>query len=341
MSHAGRELKLRVGPWCTPDRDRHLRAPVAEGPHGPRPLRGLRVSHVLLIRVPTFPPARRRLPPWLLLPPRGSANVPQDGARLCLPHRLLPRRALVGRRPGAHAGGTPGLRTARRRRHRADRRPAARPRGPHLGAARRAGWQRGMADRLAAGHRYRLARPRRLGRRLHDRLGRADGELAGRPAAHRRLADAGTDRRRGPGTPVAGRAGPRLRTAPRARGAQRVPGPAGGVRARLPPAPAADPPLQPQRPDPASGAGGTPGGLAVSDPNTETTGTPDTGPDRARGIDDLLEQVRAGYTRVGPQAAHEAARAGEALLVDIRYAALRERDGLIPGAVVVERNELE
>ncbi|GAA3376447.1 hypothetical protein GCM10020367_48170 [Streptomyces sannanensis] len=29
------------------------------------------------------------------------------------------------------------------------------------------------------------------------------------------------------------------------------------------------------------------------------------------------------------------------LLVDIRYAALRERDGLIPGALVVERNELE
>ncbi|NEC26218.1 sulfurtransferase [Streptomyces sp. SID8111] len=79
----------------------------------------------------------------------------------------------------------------------------------------------------------------------------------------------------------------------------------------------------------------------MSDPNTETTGAPDTGPDRARGIDALLEQVRSGYTRVGPQAAHEAARAGEALLVDIRYAALRERDGLIPGAVVVERNELE
>ena len=29
------------------------------------------------------------------------------------------------------------------------------------------------------------------------------------------------------------------------------------------------------------------------------------------------------------------------LLVDIRYAALRDRDGLIPGALVVERNELE
>src|SRR5690606_40853382 len=100
-----------------------------------------------------------------------------------------------------------------------------------------------------------------------------------------------------------------------------------GPRGRLPAAHTRALLLQPRRPDPASGAGGTPGGLAVSDPNTETTGTPDTGPDRARGIDDLLEQVRAGYTRVGPQAAHEAARAGEALLVDIRYAALRERDG--------------
>ncbi|MDG9719828.1 rhodanese-like domain-containing protein [Streptomyces sp. DH24] len=59
------------------------------------------------------------------------------------------------------------------------------------------------------------------------------------------------------------------------------------------------------------------------------------------GIDELLERVRDGYERVGPREAYEAARAGDALLVDIRYAALRERDGLIPGALVVERNELE
>lgn len=59
------------------------------------------------------------------------------------------------------------------------------------------------------------------------------------------------------------------------------------------------------------------------------------------GIDELLERVREGLDRVEADAAHEAARAGEALLVDIRYAALRERDGLIPGALVVERNELE
>lgn len=59
------------------------------------------------------------------------------------------------------------------------------------------------------------------------------------------------------------------------------------------------------------------------------------------GIDELLERVRAGYTRVEPREAYELAQHGEALLVDIRYAALRERDGLIPGALVVERNELE
>lgn len=59
------------------------------------------------------------------------------------------------------------------------------------------------------------------------------------------------------------------------------------------------------------------------------------------GIDELLERVRAGYERIGAQEAYDAARRGEALLVDIRYAALRERDGLVPGALVVERNELE
>lgn len=58
------------------------------------------------------------------------------------------------------------------------------------------------------------------------------------------------------------------------------------------------------------------------------------------GIDELLERVRAGYDRIGPPEAATAAETG-ALLVDIRYAALRDRDGLIPGALVVERNELE
>ncbi|MET7698437.1 rhodanese-like domain-containing protein [Streptomyces sp. NPDC005485] len=59
------------------------------------------------------------------------------------------------------------------------------------------------------------------------------------------------------------------------------------------------------------------------------------------GIDELLERVREGLDRVEAKEAHDAAQAGDALLVDIRYAALRDRDGLIPGALVVERNELE
>ncbi|WP_329023933.1 rhodanese-like domain-containing protein [Streptomyces sp. NBC_00690] len=58
------------------------------------------------------------------------------------------------------------------------------------------------------------------------------------------------------------------------------------------------------------------------------------------GIDELLERIRTELDRVEPQRAFVEAGEG-ALLVDIRYAALRERDGLIPGALVVERNELE
>jgi rhodanese-related sulfurtransferase len=57
-------------------------------------------------------------------------------------------------------------------------------------------------------------------------------------------------------------------------------------------------------------------------------------------VDDLLTRARAQLDRLGPREAAEAADAG-ALLVDIRYAALREQDGVIPGALVVERNELE
>lgn len=62
---------------------------------------------------------------------------------------------------------------------------------------------------------------------------------------------------------------------------------------------------------------------------------------RPVGVDELLDRVREGLDRVEAEEAYDAEQAGEALLVDIRYAALRERDGLIPGALVVERNELE
>ncbi|MFG3282363.1 rhodanese-like domain-containing protein [Streptomyces sp. NPDC048111] len=62
--------------------------------------------------------------------------------------------------------------------------------------------------------------------------------------------------------------------------------------------------------------------------------------ERPEGIDELLARVRTGLDRVTAREAFAEAAEG-ALLVDIRYAALRERDGLIPGALVVERNELE
>ncbi|MFG2474411.1 rhodanese-like domain-containing protein [Streptomyces fagopyri] len=73
--------------------------------------------------------------------------------------------------------------------------------------------------------------------------------------------------------------------------------------------------------------------MAVSDLNDHTRGPV--------GIDALLEEARSELDRVEAEEAHDAARADGVLLVDIRYAALRDRDGLIPGALVVERNELE
>ncbi|MEU5050581.1 rhodanese-like domain-containing protein [Streptomyces sp. NPDC021096] len=57
-------------------------------------------------------------------------------------------------------------------------------------------------------------------------------------------------------------------------------------------------------------------------------------------VEELLAAARAGLDRLGPAEAADVQASG-GLLVDIRYAALRERDGTIPGALVVERNELE
>jgi rhodanese-related sulfurtransferase len=57
-------------------------------------------------------------------------------------------------------------------------------------------------------------------------------------------------------------------------------------------------------------------------------------------IEELLEQSRAGLGRLSPAEALAAAGQG-AVLVDIREDHQRERDGLVPGAVVVPRNVLE
>jgi rhodanese-related sulfurtransferase len=63
-------------------------------------------------------------------------------------------------------------------------------------------------------------------------------------------------------------------------------------------------------------------------------------PPGARTIDELLAEARSRLSRLSPQDA--AARvAGGALLVDIRPAAQRAREGEVPGALVVERNVLE
>jgi len=57
-------------------------------------------------------------------------------------------------------------------------------------------------------------------------------------------------------------------------------------------------------------------------------------------IDEMLATARDGLRRVGPGEA--AALAGDGgILVDIRPAAQRARDGEIPGAAIIERNVLE
>jgi rhodanese-related sulfurtransferase len=57
-------------------------------------------------------------------------------------------------------------------------------------------------------------------------------------------------------------------------------------------------------------------------------------------IEVLLEQARKALIRLEPAEAHRAASSG-AVLVDIRPLEQRERDGAIPGALVIDRNVLE
>jgi rhodanese-related sulfurtransferase len=63
-------------------------------------------------------------------------------------------------------------------------------------------------------------------------------------------------------------------------------------------------------------------------------------PAGARSIDALLAEARSRITRLSVHEAAERVAAG-ALLVDIRPAAQRAREGEVPGALVVERNVLE
>jgi rhodanese-related sulfurtransferase len=59
-----------------------------------------------------------------------------------------------------------------------------------------------------------------------------------------------------------------------------------------------------------------------------------------KNVDQLLEDARRGLRRVEPADAAVAVDNG-ALLVDTRPVAQRERDGEIPGALIVDRNVLE
>ena len=61
---------------------------------------------------------------------------------------------------------------------------------------------------------------------------------------------------------------------------------------------------------------------------------------RRRTIDEILSEARGRLERVNATEAYSRASRG-ALLVDIRYEALRRRDGTLPDALIIERNELQ
>ena len=60
----------------------------------------------------------------------------------------------------------------------------------------------------------------------------------------------------------------------------------------------------------------------------------------ALGVDAVLSRARAGQHRLPPRAAYEAVQDG-ALLVDTRTPPQRERQGELPGALVIDRTVLE
>ena len=59
------------------------------------------------------------------------------------------------------------------------------------------------------------------------------------------------------------------------------------------------------------------------------------------GVDELLDAARDRLRRVTPAEAHEAVESGDATLVDIRPERQRDQEGLVPGALLIERNVLE
>jgi rhodanese-related sulfurtransferase len=57
-------------------------------------------------------------------------------------------------------------------------------------------------------------------------------------------------------------------------------------------------------------------------------------------VEELLAESREEIDRLSPAEAHQAAQNGD-LLIDIRPVEQRQRDGLVPGAAIVDRNILE
>jgi rhodanese-related sulfurtransferase len=85
--------------------------------------------------------------------------------------------------------------------------------------------------------------------------------------------------------------------------------------------------------------------MADDTPSTATEGDPVTTravrADRGRvSIQELLDDARSRLDRVEPEKL-EAEQAAGALVVDIRPDEQRQRDGPVPGAVIIDRNVLE
>lgn len=64
-------------------------------------------------------------------------------------------------------------------------------------------------------------------------------------------------------------------------------------------------------------------------------------PPGSRGIDEILAEARTRLQRVHATTAHDEHAKSNAILVDIRPEAQRLANGMIPGALIIERNVLE
>lgn len=66
-----------------------------------------------------------------------------------------------------------------------------------------------------------------------------------------------------------------------------------------------------------------------------------TRPPGASSIEEILARARARLRRVDPLEAYKKAQEDQAVIVDIRPAAMRAAEGEVPGSLIIERNHLE